>query len=293
MTAALLGPDHVDLLVSAADRWGVLSLGEDLEGRAGDGRDVVSVATLQSAGVAVVHALMDASRLRCPELGEVSRDALGYRVVLVKVLEPVEVLKAAHRVEVMAAGVPGWWGSVAQRLVSGIARAAAERVEGYDAAPDVWTRPLTRAGSPVGVGTGWRPELPGLEWLDVVADLAGRWESAALVVVTAEAVAGLPAHLPRRAGVFVIADRAPDDAVWDGIARLAPEAVLWWPSNLAWLVEQLRAPAAAFTQYRPAHGDPESGTARQVETEVAAADPTGEVAEPVVGTSAYAAAENH
>lgn len=164
-------------------------------------------------------------------------------------LDPVEVIKACHAYQHLCSSAPGWSGSTAHRLVAAIATAATHRLSGYAQAPWIWTRPQIRAGRPVALGRQWRPDLPGISWVDV-AELTEAWQSASLIVVTTEAAADLPGGLPARGGLFLLANSDPPDQVWDAVAAVSPEAVLYWPVCDPWLADQVRDPSSQFTHHR-------------------------------------------
>jgi hypothetical protein len=69
-----------------------------------------------------------------------------------------------------------------------------------------------RVGRPVALGRQWRPDLPGISWVDV-AELTEVWQSASLMVATTEAAADPPGGLPARRGLFLLATSNPPDEV--------------------------------------------------------------------------------
>ena len=141
-------------------------------------------------------------------------------------LDPVEVVKACHAYEDLCRDEPGWEQSVAWRLVRAIGRAATERFPGYTVAPWRWRR-SERCGVPVGFGGRWRPEVPGLEWVDDVAELGQRWATARVVVVTTEVLPDLPAGLLRRPAVIALHDASNLDGLQAMWSDLVTDAMVW------------------------------------------------------------------
>lgn len=244
-----LPADHLDLLVTAADLWGVI--GGPAAGHL-PAQGVPAVRTTEQAGM-----LLRTEHVLAREwLAVQGRTPLadlavlpGYSFRSVDHVEPVEVIKACHAYEHVTGTSPGWDGSLAQRFVRAVLTAAEHRLEGYDLAPWLWTRPQVRSGPAVGFGGAWRPPVA-VRWVDV-ADLERDWSTASLVVVTAEVAHAVPAWLPRRGGLFVVADRSLDDQLWTDVDELGPEVMLFWPAGAAWLEEQLRHPEPRFTRHRP------------------------------------------
>lgn len=248
----ILGLDHLDLLVSAAVRWKILTSATAAAFSRAEAHLVVATAVeaghlIQQENIAAIRWLTDRGRSRLAE----RLVPAPYSFTEVPRLVPVEVIKACHAAELACAASPGWSASAAKRLLTAIAAAAAYRLEGYADAPWCWTRPARRSGPPIAVGGSWRPPLPGVTWvdLDVVAE---HWEGASLVIVTTEVATTLPV-LPPRAGVFLLADHDPADEVWEAIIAMDDQAVvMFWPTCEPWLREQLRDPAPEFVEHRAA-----------------------------------------
>lgn len=213
-SSPLLSFDHLDLLATAAVTYRVLA--------------APPAALL--AGVSAAHAgrLLRQQNLAAVAVRGGTSVAVGdgyqFRPVT-EPLDPVEVLKACHCYEDTCRDDPGWESSIARRLIHSIVRAATQRLPGYSTAPWRWRR-SSRCAEPVGFATGWRPDVPGLEWVDAAA-LVGRWESARLVVVTTEAVPDLPPGLPRRPSVIGLHDEQNLGGLQDLWTELVTDVMVW------------------------------------------------------------------
>lgn len=227
-SSPLLSPDHLDLLATAAVTYRVLAA-----------PPAALLSTNRAlVGVSAAHA----GRI----LWQQNLDAAGAGVVtdyefraVEEPLDPVEVLKACHCYEDTCGGRPGWDSSVAARLIRSIGCAATQRLPGYSMAPWRWRR-STRCAAPIGFSTGWRPDVPGLEWVDAAA-LRGRWDTARLVVVTTDAVPDLPPGLPVRPGVIGLhheANLTGLQELWSGVVT----DVMVWPLCASALQVAIREP---------------------------------------------------
>lgn len=250
-TSQILSADHLDLLVTAAVRWRILTSRTAAAFSQAESHLVVATCTaagrlVQQENLAAVRWLSDRGRGRLADRATPE----PYTFTEVEHLVPVEVIKACHAAEVMCSSSPGWSASVARRLLVAVATAASHRLEGYSAAPWEWTRPQRRSGPAIAVGAAWRPELPGISWIDT-SDLAGRWVDASLVIISTEVAEQLPPDLPRRSGVFLLADREPQDEIWSAIVALDSQAlVLFWPTCQPWLADQVSDPSPEFVEHR-------------------------------------------
>jgi len=250
-TTQILGSDHLDLLVTAALRWRILTSRTAAAFSQAESHLVVATGTeagrlVQQENLAAVRWLSDRGRGRLADRATPE----PYAFTEVEHLVPVEVIKACHAAEAMCSSSPGWSASTARRLLVAISTAASHRVDGYSIAPWQWTRPHRRSGPAVAVGAGWRPELPGVAWIEP-EELVERWTDASLVVISTEVAATLPPDLPPRAGVFLLADREPQEDVWSAIVALDSQAlVLFWPACRPWLAEQVSDPAPEFVEHR-------------------------------------------
>lgn len=217
--------DHVELLTTAAVRWGVVVA-------------VPAVVLTKGAGLFRFDAEQTAGlflELRRLAIGEPVPDRYVFRPVDWPV-DPVQVIKAVHCCNHLFERLAEWQGSVAQQILGAVEQAAKERLPGYGAAAWAWSRPSTQAGAPIGVGAAWRPPITGLSWRGVDVDLK-EWSQARMVVVAADVLGSLPA-LPRRSNVYVLAkavEGLPD--LWP--PDLAVSRLLTWPVCLPWLTEQI------------------------------------------------------
>lgn len=211
--------DHIDLLVTAALRFGVI--------QSPDG--VVRPAAHAKALAQRVGSML---WIRTGGCG-------GYVFRPVKdSFDPVEVVKACHAVESVCGAE--WAGSMEQRVVAALVKAASLRVDGYSAAPWMWTRPT----APIGFCLRGQsvPGLEGLEWVTDVDELREVWQSAAHVVVTSDAVPLLPAELVDRPRVHVLVidpDRFAHAVVAAHECVYSHATVVLWPDGAGWLGEQL------------------------------------------------------
>lgn len=249
-TTGTLGIDHLNLLVTAACQWRVLTSRTAAAFSRAEAHLVVASATeagrmLQQENLSAIRWHADRGRGRLAD--RLVPDPYTYTEV--DRIDPVEVIKACHSAEAACEASPGWSASTAKRLLVAIVTAATYRIDGYADAPWHWTRPSRRSGPPIAVGGDWRPELPGVTWISP-ADAGEHWQEASLVIVTSDVAAQLPT-LPPRAGVFILAAHEPVDEVWQAIVALDDHAVvMFWPSCEPWLREQLNDPAPEFVEHR-------------------------------------------
>lgn len=244
-----LTDDHLDLLTSAVASWRVLAAGRSVPPHAaGDwGAEVTAAATatgrlLRRENAAALEALSGHAAIRVAD----RKEFLPYTFRPVTHIDPVEVIKAAHAAQACCSGGPTWVGSVGEQLLSCVITAATYRLNGYVAAPWIWTRPSRGVdGVPVGVTSGDHPDIPGLRWVDP-GELRAHWYDASFVVVQADAVGEIPPDLPARPGVFLLSHEKHPDVVWESLSALDMQALaLFWPSCQTWLAEQLADPERA------------------------------------------------
>lgn len=249
-----LSDDHIDLLVSAASAWHVLTSRTTAAFVQGSPEHPIVVATatemgrlLRGENAAAVAWLSEQGRTRLVDRAEPA--AYSHRPV--DHLDPVEVIKAAHAAQVLCAPSPSWSTSSARRALAAVITAATHRLPGYADAPWSWTRPQHRSGPAVGIAVDERhPEIPGLTWI-TPEQAREHWAGAQVVVVTIGAAGRVPADLPRRSGIFVLANGESDDAVWEALTILDMQVLsLSWPLCEPWLLEQLSAPAREFVEHR-------------------------------------------
>lgn len=246
-TTAILSMDHIDLLVTAATRWGVLV--DDTQHALAGSANLIPLDPT-SAGQLLQAANLDAASRR-QTLSTMDRRTIASRPAPYSFtpvdssdLKPVEVIKAAHAAEHLCNEARRWSTSLAASLLNSVIAAATRRVPGYRNAPYLWSRTSRRTGQPIGIGTAWRPAIAGLRWIDA-DECAAVWDSSSLVVVTSDAVADLPAGLSARSGVFLLyRDRVPA-AAWSEEAPA--ELALQWPECEPWLAEQLQHPDPQYT----------------------------------------------
>lgn len=249
----VLTDDHVDLLISAAAAWQVLTSKTQAAFSQQGLERLVLVATATEAGrlvrtenASAVEWLASQGRGRLVERTDLS----PYTHRPVNHLDPVEVIKAAHAAQAACQPSPTWDGSPAQRLLAAVVTAGTHRLQGYADAPWVWSRPHIRTGRAVGVAAGPHPEIQGLGWVSAT-ELRDHWETAPLVILTPEVVGQIPADLPTRAGVFVLVVDEQPNQVWEALTALELQSlVLFWPTCRPWLQSQLADPAAEFVEHR-------------------------------------------
>lgn len=231
----LIPDDHLDLVVTAALEWKVLS-GPPAATLAAPGTLTSLDGT--SAGVLIReqnHQSVHVEALPPYMFREVNEPLI-----------PVEVLKACHAISYACRNAPAWGSSVAHTLVTQTAWAAAVRMPGYSEAPWAWHR--RRTSVVLAVAQGWRPDLPDVEWVGPDDVTPAGWQGAGHVVVTDEALVALirrvdSGDLEPRPNVFAVtAADQPASAAWAGVA----DHVVHWPECLPWLTTRLnlRAPSS-------------------------------------------------
>lgn len=252
----VLTDDHIDLLISAAVRWDVLTSRTRAAFSSSTAEQGMLIATATEAGrllraenAAAVEWLATQGRSRLTDRVQ----SQTYTHHPVEHLRPVEVIKAAHAVQSICSPSPTWQGSVAQQLVGKVITAATYRLDGYADAPWYWTRPHLRPGASIGVGVGDdHPQIAGLDWFDPSC-LGSSWTTAPLVIITPAAALDLPPDMEPRPGVFVLVREEHPNAVWEALLALDMQAlVLFWPASRAWLLHQLSDPAPEFAEHREA-----------------------------------------
>lgn len=254
-TTPVLTDDHIDLIITAATRWHVLTSRTRAAFSQSPAEHHTLVATATEAGrllreenKAAISWLADHGRVRPVDQAETQR----YVHHPVETLHPVEVIKAAHAAQTACRHSPTWRTSTTRCLLEAVVTTATHRLDGYADAPWGWTRPHLRGGTPVGIiAAGQQP--PPTEHLTWVTEREARdvWDDATMVLVTVEAAAALPADLPARAGVFVLTQEHDHNQVWDALTALEMEAlVLFWPQCRDWLTAQLQNPSPEFVEHR-------------------------------------------
>jgi hypothetical protein len=247
-TAGVISSDHLDLLVTAAVRYRVL-VSPTTAAFSPAVESAITPATPTEAGRLLLEQNLAAirwktSRTRIEDTLLDEQITYEYRPVE-DYFEPVEVIKAAHCYQHLTAGGPIWDGSAAQRLLSAIVHAATQWLPGYAAAAWEWTRPARRTGQPIGLCRQWVPVERGVRWVGP-AELEQEWDTAALVLVTLEALDDIPVGLDPRPGVYVCTGTRVDTDAWAAIERLHADIVVMLPAGRGWLLEQLRQPTTAY-----------------------------------------------
>lgn len=257
VSAIRLGDSHLDLILSAATQWRVLSSRGVAEASPVEQNLVAVMANqvgqqIRAENDAAIKTLVDRGQADTTQLGE-STDR--YHFTPVDHMVVVEVIKAVHAARDACRHSASWHASQARRWLDAVLIAATYRVDGYTAAPWLWTRPQLREGRSIGVANDPSDHLPlpGLHWV-TPGELSEYWHNAPLVIIRADAALLVPAELPARTGVFVLAEDDPDQQqIWTALTSLDMAALaLFWPSCQPWLLEQLADPAPEYCTYRSA-----------------------------------------
>jgi len=163
MSATVVSADALDLLVTAALRYGVLA------SRTRNAFSPTTAGVLQAtpddAGRVLLAQHLAAQHPTLAAPPPLSSELRCYQHVPVVHIEPVHVLKAIHTYEAVAAASPGWDTSAAHTLTTALLRAAVKALPGYAEAPSSWRRPLVRSGPPIGLARQWRPVRDGVTWM--------------------------------------------------------------------------------------------------------------------------------
>lgn len=250
-----LSDDHLDLIMTAALQWRVLPTSHQVAS-AVERRLAHTMANqvghdILVENLASIAAVTDRGRAR---LAGSPDSGTSYSFTPVDQLVPVEVIKAVHAARDACRHSSSWEGGKAHRWLDAVLVAATYRLDGFSAAPWLWTRPQHRTGHSIGVALRRADQLPipGLVWVEP-DELADHWQHAALIIILVDAVSAVSAELPARTGVFVLTDEHDHDPqrTWSALISLDMEALsLFWPSCGPWLADQLRVPAPQYTSYR-------------------------------------------
>lgn len=243
MSAAAISADTLDLLVSAALRYGVLAS----QARVAFNPLPAGVlqATPDEAGRILLQHHRTAQHPGPAEPPPLSNELRCYDHVPVTHLDPVHVLKAIHIYEAVASTGAGWDSSAARTLTTALLRAAVQALPGYATAPTSWRRPPVRGGSPIGLARQWQPVAEGVIWT-TPRELAAHWETASIVLLTVDALPDLPTDLPSRKGVYVLARGEVSPADWEAIAQSPSLLIVQLPTGGAWLRDELDAVASGL-----------------------------------------------
>jgi len=222
----VVSADHLDLLITAAVRYGVLinptrAKFTTAPGVAASPTDAGKLLLEQSLAAASAFTTpAETARVLDPEL-------MDYEHVPVVRVNPVEVLKAAHSYQDHASRSPRWSYSTARHLILDLIRASIEHLPGYAIAPRTWSRPPVRTGAPIGLRRQWIPI-----------------DTATLVLLTLDALIDLPTGLARRDAVYVIAGDTVTAADWAAIAQSPSLLLVQLPAGWEWLHNELDAAGA-------------------------------------------------
>jgi hypothetical protein len=243
MSATVVSADALDLLVTAALRYGVLT--SRTRNAFSPATAGVLQATPDDAGRVLLAQHLAAQRPTMAAPPSLSSELRCYQHVPVAHVDPVHVLKAIHTYEAVAAAGPGWDTSAAHTLTTALLRAAVKALPGYAEAPSSWRRPPVRSGPPIGLARTWRPIRDGVTWM-TARELAAHWQSAAVVLLTVDALPDLPRGLPARDGVYVLAHGDLSPAAWEAIAESPALLIVQLPTGGTWLREELEAVSAGL-----------------------------------------------
>lgn len=257
-TTSVLSDDHIDLLISAALEWGVLTTSKTRAAFAGSVvEQKMVVATATEAGQLIraenMAAVEWSAAHGCARPADRASQPHTYSHRQVEHLVPIEVIKAAHATQSACSVSPTWDDSVGRRLIAAVITAATQRLDGYADAPWLWTRSHRRTGRSIGIShNDDHPQIPGLTWLSLDA-AREHWTTAPLVILTPAAAANLQPDLAARQGVFVLVVDEDPNQVWSALSALDMQAlVLFWPTCQTWLTNQLADPAPEFAEHRDA-----------------------------------------
>lgn len=218
-----LPADHIDLIMTSAAEFGVISAPP---GTPRPYQVMTALAQRLGTGLFLRNQIVDPA---------------GYRYRPVEgPLDVRDVLKACHAAQHAYRDTRHWVGSNEQRVVDGVAKAAAMRMPGYELSPWVWTRP-TEDTIGFAPSDTWRPaDVDGVDWVEELEEFTERWAGARVVLLTAAGLEDLSA-LPARPRVYVIVEaHNASMAILEAESHRIPvEGVLVWPEAATWLREQL------------------------------------------------------
>lgn len=236
--SATVSADTLDLLITAALRYGVLAS----RTRAAFNPPAAGVlqASPDDAGRVLLTQHLTAQHATLGAPPQLSSELRCYHHVPVPHVDPVHVLKALHTYETVAATTAGWATSAARTLTVALAHAATQALPGYAEAPSSWRRPTVRSGAPIGLARQWRPVHDGVVWM-TPRELVAHWDSAAVVLLAVDALPDLPRGLPARDGVYVLAGAEVSSTAWAAIAESPALLIVQLPTGGDWLREELEA----------------------------------------------------
>lgn len=224
LAMTLLGTDHLDLLLSAALEWAIPLPPSPR----------VALSRLHPSAVIASAAGTMLRQSNAAADGQ-SEAVADYTFTPVLDIDPLHVVKAARAMAYRCQGDPRWHGGAGERFLTQLGDAALARID----TPWEWRRPAPRFGAVAGIAAGWKPEIPGLQWLSP-ADAGRVWRSARHLLVTAEAMELLDPQLVPRELVLLIGSQAPSPTAWRVMEQIScGQRVAFWPVARAWLVDLL------------------------------------------------------
>lgn len=232
----LLVDDQLDLLVTAAARWGIYP-SDTAAGKAGL---QAFGSALRGANLASEQALARIGRLEGRDMEALALAGRDY--VFIEVddpYEPVDVLKAGHAALQMCHRAPQWSSSHVHQVLEMLITAAGQRMPGYDTAPWTWQRREKITPAIGFAGTDPQVGIPGLVWVDGKT-LQDCWDSAIMIVLTPSALEVLDPTLPERRDLVVLTTTAQlDEQQWQLVSTLGPAHIVDHNVGLPWLSELL------------------------------------------------------
>ena len=223
LAMTLLGNDHLDLLLSAALEWAIPLPPSP------------RVALSRLHPPAVLASATGVMLRQHNAAADGQHEAPEYTFTPVLDLDPVFIVKAVRAMVYRCQADPRWHGGAGQQFLRDLDDAAVARID----RPWEWHRPAPRFGAVAGIAAGWKPEIPGLQWLSP-ADAGRVWRSARHLLVTPEALEILDPQLVPRELVLLIGSQAPSPTAWRVMEQIScGQRVAFWPVARAWLVDLL------------------------------------------------------
>lgn len=218
--------DHIDLLITAAQRYGLLP----------SHREGETSASPDAAGLMLARQL-SAARGRAR--------LAAYSATTIPAFEPVEVIKACHSYTHAAGKHQHWKLSAARQWIETLLRAATEQLPGYSDAAWSYSKVTdTSTSKVIGFKHSWSPDIEGVIWVDR-EQLQQQWMGAEIVIVTDEALVGLPQAMPERSGVYLCCS-SNEIPGWFDVGRLNPDVIVSLPEGRRWLHDQVSDPIRAY-----------------------------------------------
>lgn len=229
----LLPGDHIDLLISAAHDW-------DLITTTSTGPLQAIGQSLHSANIASEQAKKRLGRLEPKDAGALQMATRDYTWrPVTDPYQPIDVLKACHAALEACNHAPQWTSTRLHHTLCMLAVAAAQRLPGYDTAPWIWQRAETITCAIGWAGTDHPQGVAGLIWCDK-STLEEQWDSAVLIVLTPSALDELDITLPPRRDLIVLTNsHSLTEEQWTVIAGLGTVTVVDTTVGLPWLEDLL------------------------------------------------------